>query len=117
MYGITSVYFAGVMVRLMLVLAPVACVLSAVAISSTLQTYMQYLNRPKGTKGKSIPTYPLQNEVSLVMVSGITLLLIFYAWHCTWVTSEAYSSPSIVLAARQQDGTLQIGLKMAFRPN
>jgi len=60
MYGITSVYFAGVMVRLMLVLAPVACVLSAVAITSTLQTYMQYLNRPKGTKGKSIPTFPIQ---------------------------------------------------------
>ena len=27
-----------------------------------------------------------------------------YAFHCTWVTSEAYSSPSIVLAARSGDG-------------
>jgi len=108
MYGITSVYFAGVMVRLMLVLAPVACVLSAVAITSTLQTYMQYLNRPKGTKGKSIPTFPIQKEVSYTMVFGISLLLVFYAWHCTWVTSEAYSSPSIVLAARQQDGSRMI---------
>jgi dolichyl-diphosphooligosaccharide--protein glycosyltransferase len=42
-YGITSVYFAGVMVRLMLVLAPVACVLGAIGISSTLQTYMRYI--------------------------------------------------------------------------
>jgi len=39
------------------------------------------------------------------MVGGIALLLIFYGFHCTWVTSEAYSSPSIVLAARQHDGS------------
>jgi dolichyl-diphosphooligosaccharide--protein glycosyltransferase len=108
MYGITSVYFAGVMVRLMLVLAPVACVLGAVAITSTLQTYMQYLNRPKGTRGKAIPSFPIQKELSYTMVFGISLLLVFYAWHCTWVTSEAYSSPSIVLAARQQDGSRMI---------
>jgi dolichyl-diphosphooligosaccharide--protein glycosyltransferase len=69
---------------------------------------MQYLNRPKGTKGKQIPTFPVQKELSYVMVGGISLLLVFYAWHCTWVTSEAYSSPSIVLAARQHDGSRMI---------
>ena len=39
------------------------------------------------------------------MVAGVSLLLIFYVFHCTWVTSEAYSSPSIVLAARGMDGS------------
>ncbi|KAJ8926772.1 hypothetical protein NQ314_020822 [Rhamnusium bicolor] len=34
----------------------------------------------------------------------VTLLLISYTFHCTWVTSEAYSSPSIVLSARSHDG-------------
>jgi len=33
------------------------------------------------------------------------VLLVLYTLHCTWVTSEAYSSPSIVLAAKQQDGS------------
>merc|ERR1712168_618802 len=28
-----------------------------------------------------------------------------YTFHCTWVTSEAYSSPSIVLSARGHDGS------------
>merc|ERR1719447_321145 len=32
-YGVTSIYFAGVMVRLMLVLAPVACILAGIGIS------------------------------------------------------------------------------------
>lgn len=42
------------------------------------------------------------------MVTGVTLLLVFYGFHCTWVTSEAYSSPSIVLAAKQHDGSRMI---------
>ncbi len=41
MYGMTSIYFAGVMVRLMLVLAPVMCILSGIGISSVLVTYMK----------------------------------------------------------------------------
>ncbi|KAF6258860.1 Oligosaccharyl transferase STT3 subunit-domain-containing protein [Scenedesmus sp. NREL 46B-D3] len=38
LYGITAVYFSGVMVRLMLVLAPAVCCLSGVAISELLAT-------------------------------------------------------------------------------
>jgi asparagine N-glycosylation enzyme membrane subunit Stt3 len=37
------VYFAGVMVRLMLVLAPVMCILGGIAVSASLSTYMKYL--------------------------------------------------------------------------
>lgn len=38
----------------------------------------------------------------------IMLLLMLFAVHCTWVTSNAYSSPSIVLASYGNDGTRQI---------
>lgn len=31
-------------------------------------------------------------------------LFFSYTLHCTWVTLEAYSSPSIVLSARAPDG-------------
>jgi len=92
-------------VRLMLVLAPVACVLGAIAISSTLETYSRYIKPGyKGPKA-SLVEYPGQKEVSYVMLAGVAVMLIFYTIHCTWVTSEAYSSPSIVLAAKQQDGS------------
>jgi dolichyl-diphosphooligosaccharide--protein glycosyltransferase len=91
------------MVRLMLVLAPVACVLAAIGVSSTLETYARYL-KPRTTKKDEI-TYPIQKELSYVMFAGVTMLLVFYTFHCTWVTSEAYSSPSIVLAAKQHDGS------------
>jgi dolichyl-diphosphooligosaccharide--protein glycosyltransferase len=36
-YGLTSMYFAGVMVRLILVAAPAVCLISAIAISASLK--------------------------------------------------------------------------------
>ena len=35
----------------------------------------------------------------------MAFFLTAYMNHCTWVTSEAYSSPSIVLSARSHDGS------------
>lgn len=102
-YAITSVYFAGVMVRLMLVLAPIACVMAAIGISSTLETYMRFIKPRRGKKKEQL--YPIQQEISLLLIGGVSLLLVFYTFHCSWVTSEAYSSPSIVLAAKQSDGS------------
>ena len=41
LYAISAVYFAGVMVRLMLTLTPIVCVLAAIAISHSLDNYLQ----------------------------------------------------------------------------
>ena len=40
LYAVSAVYFAGVMVRLMLTLTPVVCILSAIAFSSTFDIYL-----------------------------------------------------------------------------
>lgn len=107
MYGVTSIYFAGVMVRLMLVLAPVMCILSGIAVSATLTNYMKNLDiQTRGEKKakRADYNYPIKNEVATGVVVMMTLFLITYTFHCTWVTSEAYSSPSIVLSARGGDG-------------
>lgn len=106
LYGVTSIYFAGVMVRLMLVLAPVMCVLSGIAVSSTLNEYMKNLDVVQKNKKTKKPdsSYPIKNEVATGVVCLVTVLLVTYTFHCSWVTSEAYSSPSIVLAARGGDG-------------
>lgn len=116
LYGVFSVYFAGVMVRLMLVLAPVMCILSGIAVSSSLSTYMKYLDPPGSTTVKTAPSkgqrvkqdstsYPQKEGVATFFVCMMTVFLITYTFHCTWVTSEAYSSPSIVLSARSHDGS------------
>ncbi|KFB38788.1 AGAP000434-PA-like protein [Anopheles sinensis] len=118
LYGVTSIYFAGVMVRLMLVLAPVMCILSGIAISHLLTKYIRNVDVggtgvpgvPEGNtsnrkaKARAEQQSPVKNEVAIGFVLLVTFLLITYTFHCTWVTSEAYSSPSIVLSARSHDG-------------
>ncbi len=42
-------------------------------------------------------------QIASVVVCALMLMLASYALHCVWVSSEAYSSPSIVLAARGHD--------------
>ena len=97
------------MVRLMLVLAPVMCILSGIAVSSILSTYMKNLDLFDTAKTKKAkrhdPSYPVKNEIASFIVAMVTFFLVTYTFHCTWVTSEAYSSPSIVLAASQHDGS------------
>eukprot|EP01080_Neovahlkampfia_damariscottae_P005994 gene5994-9992_t len=106
LYGVLSVYFSGVMVRLMLILAPAAVLLSSIGISQLLRSYMKILKeKQKDTKiEKAKKQNKIGMEFALIMVFGLTFLLMFYSIHCIWVTSEAYSSPSIVLAARGNDG-------------
>lgn len=107
LYGVTSIYFAGVMVRLMLVLAPVMCILSGIAVSAMLTIYMRQVDPSKNVdkKIKKFDNFSMKSEIATAFVGMITFLLISYTFHCTWVTSEAYSSPSIVLSARSQDGS------------
>ena len=55
------------------------------------------------------------NIRSIVMVT-ILMVLMMFAVHCTWVTSNAYSSPSIVLASYRPDGSRDIldGFREAY---
>jgi dolichyl-diphosphooligosaccharide--protein glycosyltransferase len=57
MYGLTSMYFAGVMVRLILVAAPAVCLISAIAASATIKnltTLIRTKSRsPQTTSGKT----------------------------------------------------------------
>lgn len=66
---------------------------------------MEYVKPNPTKKGKdNKDDFEYKDKIGFVIVTLIFFLLVSYTWHCTWVTSEAYSSPSIVLAARQQDG-------------
>ncbi|KAL1255015.1 hypothetical protein QQF64_013076 [Cirrhinus molitorella] len=132
LYGISAVYFAGVMVRLMLTLTPVVCVLSAVCFSSVFEHYLsdelkqddppaedaadEDDRRNSGSlydKAGKLRKHQLceeglgSNIRSLVIVLLLLLLLMFTV-HCTWVTSNAYSSPSVVLASYNHDGSRSI---------
>lgn len=59
------------MVRLMLVLAPVMCILAGIAVSSTLSAYMKNLDSvaihaAKHERKEMERNYPYKNEVSVM---------------------------------------------------
>lgn len=43
-----------------------------------------------------------------VVIGVAVFLLVLFVQHCTWVTAFAYSSPSVVLASKNQDGSQHI---------
>ena len=44
------------------------------------------------------------SNLSAVVVLLMMMFMVLFAVHCTWVTSNAYSSPSVVLATTNHDG-------------
>ncbi|VDQ09423.1 unnamed protein product [Trichobilharzia regenti] len=123
----------GVMVRLILVLAPIMCILGAIGISGILKSFSANLNAPESTVTK-VPskhvaangypsstgtgklskyaiqdsTYPFKNAVATFMVLLLLIQLIFFGRHCIWVTSSSYSHPSIVLETSDNFGNRHI---------
>eukprot|EP00922_Rhytidocystis_sp_ex-Travisia-forbesii_P060237 GHVS01089261.1.p1 GENE.GHVS01089261.1~~GHVS01089261.1.p1 ORF type:complete len:770 (+),score=54.28 GHVS01089261.1:82-2391(+) len=114
-YGILAVYFSGVMIRLMLVLAPAACILSGVGLSFVLSSFVGYVRLPtayarallKGVKKRGVG--PESSAVSMtvaVFFLGILMWITnMYVNHATWVSSLAYSHPSIILSHKMRDGS------------
>lgn len=131
-YAVLASYFAGVMVRLMLTLTPVVCIAAALALSSILDTYLvaenpipkepQSNGQARGDSVKSAtdmikdslrstrnPILGIYSYISKASVVGaVTTYLLLFVLHCTWVTSNAYSSPSVVLASKLPDGSQHI---------
>ncbi|GBF90577.1 hypothetical protein Rsub_03149 [Raphidocelis subcapitata] len=155
LYGITAVYFSGVMVRLMLVLAPAACCLAGVAVSDILNTLCCSLKAHgavlplpalargggdgaggsaaagkggapgaaarRGGRGGSDggdggvlssvlgrEWNPLPKTVAIAGFVGVVGLLMSYTIHCIGVSADAYSAPSIVMQAPQEDGSYYV---------
>lgn len=121
-YSVLCSYFAGVMVRLMLTLTPIICVSAAIALSHLFDIYLNVVDifstteppidekSSKATKSKQVakklPIFQLASK--LIVVLSFAFYLFYFVLHCTWVTSNAYSSPSVVLASRNPDGSQNI---------
>ncbi|EHK98810.1 putative Dolichyl-diphosphooligosaccharide--protein glycosyltransferase subunit stt3 [Glarea lozoyensis 74030] len=132
-YAILASYFSGVMVRLMLTLTPIVCVAAALALSHLLDTYLTIKSpeaptdasadatangtpaaakkaaKTDGLRSMRQPLVGIYTQFSKnSVVSALTAYLLLFVLHCTWVTSNAYSSPSVVLASRMPDGSQHI---------
>lgn len=130
-YAVVGSYFAGVMVRLMLTFTPCVCVAAAAVVARLYETYLTPGQDPdsppppaetpsKATRSKKKSTATTTSswgdthwpgssgivnfDARACLLGLISLLLVVFCFHCTWVTSNAYSSPSVVLASRTPAG-------------
>ncbi|KAI9769663.1 MAG: oligosaccharyl transferase stt3 subunit [Geoglossum simile] len=64
------------------------------------------LDSLRSTRDPLIGIYSSTSKLSIA--GAISTYLLLFVLHCTWVTSNAYSSPSVVLASRLPDGSQHI---------
>lgn len=106
-YSVLCSYFAGVMVRLMLTLTPIICVCAAVTVSKLFDEYLDFsfLCKKGSSEGVSLRDRTLTFITRVTVCGSMLFYLYLFVYHCTWVTSNAYSSPSVVLPSRNPDGS------------
>ncbi|KAF7289114.1 hypothetical protein HMN09_01359600 [Mycena chlorophos] len=59
-----------------------------------------------GPEAKAKGIYGLDTRLAVIL--NAIAMLAFFVHHCTWATSSAYSSPSVVLASHNPDGSQHI---------
>lgn len=115
-YGILAVYFSGVMIRLLLVLAPAACCLAAIGASTVISSFLPFVRDAlSSTEKSSVETsqrfrlskgsMSIVSLIGFVAICGLGFQCIRFVQHCVWTSSMAYSSPSIVMSQQMKDGS------------
>uniref|UniRef100_A0A1I7UMJ2 dolichyl-diphosphooligosaccharide--protein glycotransferase n=1 Tax=Caenorhabditis tropicalis TaxID=1561998 RepID=A0A1I7UMJ2_9PELO len=129
LYAVSAVYFAGVMVRLMLTLTPAVCVLAGIGFSYTFEKYLKddetrdrasstgsnkdeklYDKAAKNVKSRSLQSSAdgedttVSSNVRTIIAIILVIFLLMFVVHATYVTSNAYSHPSVVLQSSTSNG-------------
>ncbi|MHA1443266.1 MAG: hypothetical protein ACTSR4_00740, partial [Candidatus Hodarchaeales archaeon] len=96
-FGFTSIFFAGSMVRLALILAPAAALLTAKAIDQTLLPFvLAFQERFALSRRKTRLVQPLSNEHTAIAFSFIGLFLLFSVLNATQYAVDVTQAPSIL---------------------
>jgi dolichyl-diphosphooligosaccharide---protein glycosyltransferase len=103
-YVVLAVYFASVMIRLLLVLAPAACIVGGIGVSQTMRFLsksirVSLVGDKKGKEKKRIP-----KEVAIVGLIFIGYMMSTFILHSHFAGSEAYASPSIIMSSKDRFG-------------
>jgi len=105
LFSITTVYFAGSMVRLLLILAPAACLLSAYALTNVLRPFSRVLlERAAIVRRRIRVTEVVPKDYAIFVLIFIGFIMTLYTWHGTQVAFDYFSSPDVILVGEAQGG-------------
>lgn len=110
-YVVLSVYFSSVMVRLLLVMAPAACIVGGIGVSWLIRYFTKsirekILGRSKKSMKKDKPAFSW--SAALIGLVLLSYLISIYILHSNYTGAEAYSSPSIILSSKDRMGNRHI---------
>lgn len=112
LYLVASVYFASLMVRLLLILCPSLCILSGIGVGELLRELLTYFlpkreeKKEENKQESSKPfdfSYWLKLGIAVLMLMFISTLLLKYMLHGSIVGAEVYSSPTVILSNRNYE--------------
>lgn len=131
LFGVASVYFSCVMVRLLLLSSPALCLLSGIGISDLIRYFVSEVKENNDETNKQIKKQTeekveKENQVDedrdlvksfnkskknmtssqlvLILILVLFTLISSFIMHSVWVGAEAYASPSIILANKDSKG-------------
>ena len=107
-YVVLAVYFASVMIRLLLVLAPAACIVGGIGVSRTIRFFtksirLSILGDKKGKQSKRVPV-----EIAVLGLLFLAYMMSTYVLHSNFTGAEAYASPSIIMSSKDRFGNRHI---------
>ena len=91
--GLTATYFAGSMIRLILILSPAVCLLSAYAIDQILSPFVDVLKEvregmPLARRKRARISGIVGTEYTIVTLIFVASLLIIATWYGAWISSK-----------------------------
>lgn len=114
-YVVLSVYFASVMVRLLLVLGPASSIAGGIGVSAIIRTLtksirfsfigtdLEKLKKPKKANFSRVPP-----EIAFIGLILLGYFMSTYLMHSHFAGAEAYSNPSIILSSKDRFGNRHI---------
>lgn len=111
LYCIFTIYFSGVMIRLLLVLAPSLCILSGIGLSALITKVKKYITHKFYNENNKYyvkkPRMPIFIGIFIIIL--IASLIVTTLLHGTIIGSEVYSSPTVILSNRNyENGKINI---------
>jgi dolichyl-diphosphooligosaccharide--protein glycosyltransferase len=94
-----ALWFSAVMVRMLLVLAPIVAQVAGVGLADFCAAITRFCRRP----APILLRFAVAATLCIVLAAAMST----FTFHSVWTASEAYSSPTVILSARTRSGGRQ----------
>jgi dolichyl-diphosphooligosaccharide--protein glycosyltransferase len=106
-FALLTLYFSGSLVRLLLIVAPAACLVGGYGLDNVLRPFSRVMMRTQEKiitrrRGRITPTVPKDYAVFILIFVGF--ILSAYTWHGVDTSFRFFSTPDMIFRAQTREG-------------